>query len=958
MKVAGSILALLRNRLPTAPLHPVTAAELLCELHPSEDRVVSAHLVGCVEGNGVLLSLPVLLGLIRRGYSDSLKSFGSSALSQWGPMEETIFTALWVQLRSQRESLVEVGSGPDATDGICESEAQVSAPERLHADSCLLIERMMLLMISLGKFVLHSTLTLKGVRLQLLAEALSPLCDAVESAWCRMAEARNAGEIPSERLLDISKLVARCIHIYGKYFAAYHHIFCAILFTGVEASRKLLEAQLPLTDRETLARVRSARDVLLEVKPLLTGLLVRASSRETQRYVTEVEEWLEMIVSLVETPVLKAVGLQLRSHICSLGSSGNVDNSEILGAELRNCYIVMMHTAAVLLAMRFHRNQFFEECNFCVRANNLIARGLKTIWWMLDTITMSMGSPNKAVELQDLHSEDSVTWCEWGNCCEVAEVVRRFFPLYSNDARVSKMALTNPYFCVSHHPPVSEITSVLLRILRAACHRLARSVAGDGDLQCSTVPFVVFLQIVRAALSWGDACREDGGLSPSFIWSTIRATLPRQLHASSPPLWTVLMLLEDLGASAYFCAYHCRVKLSIEDRTVVDAMKEMCDNCLAYLNKRYLCDDDLADADVICRVLHTLAALKTRERDQSTLFGGDLFFRHSTLMNHLRKQLVPLDQGVLRRSGGSSTSSSRTGINNLAGDPQGGDFHGGAYWFICSACETNILWQKGTASISSPSSCHCWMRRNDPVEAVVACIELFLPLLGQEDRVGDHEHFMEDAYPTLRSVYNAAIRSYCTTTPLCGTLGSDELFSSDCALPSKYGTGSERQPLAPTAFLVECHQYLLLLYPTAIQPQHAYRILRVMLTTSPLLFAHTPQLARFLFRCLIPVERGRSTSAHDFIESCDPQELWQVLLCACATQVACAGCKTSSNNVRRDEGGKVPIIPSSIWSEDAEIVFGVLYDVGNSDVGDNDTFLTIRGHVVRRAMEILHAQGL
>nr|CCC91267.1 conserved hypothetical protein [Trypanosoma congolense IL3000] len=946
MSAVGSILALLRLRLPIAPLLPTVAAKLLGELYPCEDHRVTAHLVGRIDGNGLLLPLPTVLELIQIGYSNPLSRGNSSALSQWSPMEETLFIALLVRLKRTKwrfDSCWEENE-PSGGSSLCELHRPLSRAREANNVSSL--EKLMLLMVSVGKFVHHSTLTKRARRLQLLADALSPVATAIGSSWDCVSVTETHGTASDEYFQKIGSLATTCLRLYGKFFTSQHRIFCSILLTGADASLRQFELSPPSTGTESVVGAQATCDIFMEANKIFTCLLVRACS-DAERYTAALERWLDLTLRFSEVVALRAASMLPKECWPHCYNTSGMSSSSALGVGCLNFYTTVMHMVVVLVAMYAYRCQLGGFPHTQLLSSTVMSRGLKVTLALLDVVVAFSMTSKEDGKANAADTVCHLTCVEWFRCCDAIQVSRIFASHY-----LKSHCLLNPSDSdVDPCPRTLARNTLDVRMLHDASKRLAQFVSRDEGGECPSLPFFFFFQLVRVLHSWSDACDAFGELSLCTLWTTLCAVLPRQLHECSPPLLAVLKFLQCLCCSASPWPQGQRLQLSKGISTMATAALQMCDNCLTYLHGRFLCGSVEADTDVMYRIFHTLAALSARKQQHFAAFRWSLFAHHPSLMHTLKEQLIPMERGMTQFFGDPATWPGGIYVREVEHDSSEA-LCGGAHWVLCAYCNESVLWPGAGPGVGSAGLCSCGLRSSEPVESVAAYVELFLPFYQHCEVSMDDGYFQGSPFPVLRALYNTALRSRADGVPITTADGASNFLTTYGLLPFRCGGGCELPTSAAAELITSCHCYLLRVDSSIILPRFVHRILRIMFTASPALFVCTYEFVCFLFHRLVPRE-GSGGASSCGLEGCDLRELWEILLCACAARVARAGRCLQRDFFHGDEDNLLSRVQHVSDDEDSEFVHCVLRNANVTGDGEDSIFIFLQNYVLKRAMEFL-----
>ncbi|RNF08523.1 hypothetical protein TraAM80_02760 [Trypanosoma rangeli] len=944
------MVARLHERLLVAPMTPSTAAEVLCTEHPCADTGVTAHLVNCLEGNGILLPLPAVLALVRCGYRHVPGSDHHAALrSQWAPMEETLFTALWIRLRRLRTEegtawghVLPFHSGVKATTG--------HEGCGLHSSNALL--QTLSLLVDVATFVHHSSLSSKARRLHLLADAVLPAMRQIEGVWHHLNEPNAPVAVPPGQLQEIRQLAGKCLRLYGKYILSFHLVLSEMLFAGISALSQTLQDS---TRDAACVTAPTVFNALSEMREVLVGSLSRTEC-ERPYLAGSMERWMEFVVQLAEV-FTSEVTLQLK-RVHADGTAANFH-------ELRALHVEALNTFSILL-VTYHRRVAVESMP--AACGGILEKGLGVLRQLLRLLILrhsNTTTPSFSLQLSSTRSSDTgdyaLTVRAWCACCEAAQVLYAFSVSCENCSGANE------------HDD-AEVRSALLR---HALHRLIfLRASGVGD---HTVPPITFyLTLVRALRSWRGAPSATECVSTSALWDAARATLPGSLAASPPPVRLVVLFLEELCDSM---ALNVPVtpklaspRIRKEAAVVQAARRAMWGNCLSHVNDRLNLgntanlDDDVAFAR---GMLHIGAAANSVQA--GAVVG--LFENHLFLLGRLRDILLPVERGMRLCLDAVKDLQGEVRSNRKVEEEDEDDendyraiLSGGAYWFVCEACLSGRLWHKAEDVIagSSRGSCHCVLRYRGTADIVTAYVEFFVPVLvhGRKTTCGSNP--LEEPFVALRSLY-----MYKTVFSSAAAVAAVDHGELNTSLQDTNDTAPSFT--SAVSFLIECHQQLLLLPPGSVLPSHACRILRAMFAVSPHLFVCVPELSQFLLHRLF--ERPTRTvaaaaatvmkdtviwkeavreGAYSLIELADPRELWEMLLWTCAAKIArLSVCFPSGVHGCGAENGSALLSRAASdvrLDEDAEETLRLLY--GMNDDSD-DIFFTARRQVLRRALQLL-----
>ncbi|PBJ73977.1 hypothetical protein BCY84_13425 [Trypanosoma cruzi cruzi] len=948
MKAMYSVFSLLRDRLLVAPISPLKAAEVLCSEHPCADSGVATHLVNCVDGNGVLLQLPLLLSLVRCGYRHVPNCDQHKALTtQWGPMEETLFSALWIRLRrltaagstAWDETLAlhfDVGEGKGR--GGCRLEPVDSLLQTLQ------------LFVDVARFVHHSTLSLKAHRLRLLADVFSPVMRRVDVAWREINEPNLSVVIAPEKLQELGRLAGQCLCLYGKYFLLFHQGLCNMLFAGLSALSTMLQS-----DKQggALVKACTVRDALSEVRVVLVGLLTRKAC-ERQHWVASMERWMELVLQLAEVFTLEeAACLEYLDEDNKMETSNGLYTLHVDVLSAFSTVLAVYH-CSVLMEL----NSTFNE-PIAKACDNILNRGLGLLRRLLLLVTGAR-KDNAPSSCNAIHNfgigGNYLTARVWCACCEAAQVLHACSPPCEElDANKE-----------------SDDAEVRTALLGDALRLLTWSnIGAGGDDNDALVSLTFYLTLVRALRRWRAAPSSKECFSLDALWNTARMRLPGSLNASPPPIRLLILLLEELRCILIVNFPRLPNSTLQVMRKETIAMREnvhaMWSNCLKHIQGRFevgktaLVDEDVA---AIARgMLHIGAAANCVQKDAVVC----LFEDHRLLLSRLCALLLPVESGM-RRCFGAVRNRQEGVYRGWDGEDDEEDendyrtlISGGAYWFVCETCLGGMLWHKPDEIMveSTGVTCRCLLCHRGIADIIAAYVEFFAPVLMQGKTKTCETDPDEEPFAALQST------NWMCMTPSAVACRGAKQCSRDAGDMAPFFT--------PAAlFFIECHQQLLLLPTSNVLPSHARRILRVLFAMSPGFFACVPELPRFLLRRLLKYptsffpavtavtenttirkEVGRE-GACDSIESADPSELWEVLLWACTAKIArLKGCLPDEiNDFEFEKDGAIFLkVASSVrLEEDAEATLHMLYAVNDES---EDMFFTTRQRVLQRALEIL-----
>ncbi|RNF14958.1 uncharacterized protein Tco025E_05750 [Trypanosoma conorhini] len=960
MRGAASIVARLRERLLVAPMSPSTAAAVLCSEHPCADTGVTTHLVKCLEGNGVLLPLPAVLALVRCGYTHEPGSDHHAALrSQWGPMEETLFTALWIRLRRPRAEedaawghVLAPHPGLEATAG-----HEGCGP---HSPNALL--QTLRLLVDAAAFVHHSSLASKALRLRLLADAVSPSMRHVDRLWRCLNELDAAVFLTPEQLHEIGRLAGKCLRLYGKCILSFHHVLSAMLLAGTSALSQTLQS----SNRDgACVKAPVVLDAFSEMRDFLVGLLSRAAC-EREFWTGSIERWMEVALQLAErftsaaAPRIKRVGTD--------GTAATFRMPRALHAEAMNAFSILLAT--------YHRSVATELASASNAASpamygSILERGLGVLRQLLLLqlqLVLGGNSAKAFLPLEPTHGSDAedggLSVRAWCACCEAAQV------LYALSSLCEKCGVA------ANACGDAEVRSVLLRdaLRRLTC------VSASGAGNHAVLPITFYLTLVRILRAWRGAPNAAECVSPTALWDAARVALPGSLAASPPPVQHVVYLLEELCSrmlsSASVAPKPSSPRVRKETTVVRVAVRAMWGNCLSHMHDRLrlgstvLLDDEAAFAR---GMLHIGAAANCAQA--GAVVG--LFDEHPFLLGQLCDTLLPVERGMRLCFDAVRDLQVEAGSDRRADEGEEDEeadyravLSGGAYWFVCEACLRGRLWHETDDVIvgASRGVCHCVLRRRSAADVVAAYVEFFASLLlhGKAKTCGSDP--FEEPFVALQS--------------LCARASPPAAAALDCnrSINSLQHAGDAAPSFrAAASFLIECHHRLLLLPPCGVLPSHARRMLRAVFAVSPRFFACVPELSQFLLRRLLngplPAAATANTAAAAapatgsaaacseaveeegacaLIAVADPRELWEVLLWACAAKIArlgvCLPTDTEDRGAEHDSPLFSRATPPVRLDDDAEEPLRLLY--GTSDDG-GDVFFAARRQVLRRALQLL-----
>ncbi|ESL10512.1 hypothetical protein TRSC58_01755 [Trypanosoma rangeli SC58] len=947
MRGVASVVARLHERLLVAPMSPSTAAEVLCTEHPCADTRVTAHLVNCLEGNGILLPLPAVLALVRCGYRHVPGSDHHAALrSQWAPMEETLFTALWIRLRRLRPEegtawghVLPFHSSVEATTG--------HEGFRLHSLNTLL--QTLCLLVDVATFVHDSSLSSKARHLHLLADAVLPALRQIEGVWHHLNEPNAHVAVPPEQLQEIGQLAGKCLRLYGKYILAFHHVLSEMLFAGISALSQALQGSSRDAACVTAPTVFNA---LSELREVLVGSLSRTECG-LPYWAGSMDRWVESMLQLAEVFTSGAT-LQLK-RVHADDTAANFHGPCAL-------HVDVLNTLSVLLAT-YHRRVAVESMS--AACGGILKKGLGMLRQLLRLLILrrsNITTSSFSLSLSPTRSSDTgdnaLTVRAWCACCEAAQVLYAFSVSCEN--------------CIgANERDDAEVRSALLR---DALRRLTS--LGAGGVDDHTVPPITFyLTLVRALRAWRGALSVTEGVSPSALWDAARVTLPGSLAAFPPPVRLMVLFLEELCDSmtlnASMTPKLASPRITKEAAVVQVARRAMWGNCLSHMHDRLDLENtsNLDDDATFARgMLHIGAAANSVQA--GAVVG--LFENHFFLLGRLRDILLPVERGVRLCLDAVKDLQGEVRNNRKVeeeDEDEENDYRailsGGAYWFVCEACLRGWLWHKADDVIvgSSRNSCHCALRYRGTADIVTAYVEFFVPVLlhGQKTICGSNP--LEEPFVALRSLY-----MYKTVIPFAAAVDHGELNTS---LQGENDTAPSFT--SAVSFLIECHQQLLLLPPGSVLPSHACRILRAVFAASPRLVACVPELSQFLLHRLF--ERPTTTvaaaaatvtkdtaiwkgavreGAYNLIDLADPRELWEMLLWTCAAKIArLSVCFPSGAHGCDAENGSAFLSRAASdvrLDEDAEEPLHLLYGMNDDS---SDIFFTARRQVLRRALQLL-----
>ncbi|EKF38745.1 hypothetical protein MOQ_001040 [Trypanosoma cruzi marinkellei] len=950
MRAMCSVFSLLRDRLLVAPISPLKAAEVLCSEHPCADSGVTTHLVNCVDGNGILLQLPVLLSLVRCGYRHVSSCEQQKALiSQWGPMEETLFSALWIRLRRL------TAAGDTTWDETLALHFDVGEGKgwggcRLEPVDFLL--QTLQLVVDVACFVHYSTLSVKTHRLRLLADVFSPVMRKVDVAWCEINEPNSPVVIPPEQLQELGHLAGQCLCLYGKYFLLFHQGLCNMLFAGTSALSTMLQSN---KQGVALIKAYTVQDALSTVRVVLVGLLTRTAC-ERQHWIGSMECWMELVLQLAEVFTFQEANWL--EHI-----DEDITRETFNGPY--NLHVDVLSTLSTVIAayhyiVRIKLNSVVNE-SITKAFDNILKRGLGLLRQLLLLVTGAQKdkalSPCNAIHNHGIGGNylSLRTWC---TCCEAAQVLHACFPLCEK--------------CVTAEE--SDDAEIRTALLGDALHRLTCSNVGAGEGggdNDASVSLTFYLTLVRALRRWQAAPNSEECVSLDALWNAARMRLPGSLNASPPPVRLLILLLEEL-CCILIDNFPTLPKASLQMmRKETIAMREtvhaMWSNCLKHIQGRFevgktaLVDDDVA---AIARGMLYIGAAANCVQKGVVI---ELFEDHRFLLSRLCALLLPVESGM-RCCFGAVRNRQEGGYSGWDAEDDEEDendyrilISGGAYCFVCETCLGGMLWHKPNDILveSVGVTCQCLLRHHGIADIIAAYVEFFTPVLMQGKKTTCETDPVEEPFAALQST------NWMCMTPSAVACRGVKQCSQDAGDMTPFFT--------PAAlFFIECHQQLLLLPASDVLPSHARRILRVLFTMSPGFFACVPELPRFLLRRILKsptlfspavaaVTENTSIrnevvreGACDSIESADSSELWEVLLWVCTAKIARLKGRLPNdmNNfeVEKDGSDFLKAASSIRLEEDTEETLRMLYAV---DDDSDDMFFTTRQRVLQRALEIL-----
>ncbi|KEG08010.1 hypothetical protein DQ04_08221010 [Trypanosoma grayi] len=921
-----SIYAALRDRLPTASISPREAAELLCAEHPCADSGVAAHLVDRVEGNGVLLPLPCVLALVRCGYSRVPRSgCRGVALSQWGPMEETLFCALCIGLRRRDAAVMRAvlqDALPSRGNDINHTYDRMQVvPSDGFCDG---LQRRLQLLSDVASFVHHSTLSAKASRLQLLAAALRPEVQGAEEEWHCVTVPSTFDSAAVEQRRELGRLAGECLCLYGSCLSAFHRFFCDVVLAGALTTCTAFQQQQQDQQRgKERLRARVVRDVMAGVRPLLLGLLTRRAC-EWKHWTEPSERWMEILLQLAECLAVDAKRLK-----CVYGYDGDNDDAAKEQMQLLASYVDVLHILAVCFAF-YHRSVFAESISVtngeeertAAAAVVVVRRGLDVLRHLLRAVVTTAATSKKTPSSIMPGASSSVgnTNCfcfmtvkEWCKCCDAAQLLCTLSVMHEDGASFAN--LRND----------TEVRSMLF--LGASC--FLRSYSADGS---SVLPLRFYTTLIKALQAWREA--------PHMLWDAARVGLSRCLDAAPPATRPLLELLETLVCASYTGSLSlsatrrgANAKDLVAEASVARAVREMRSNCLAHIFHKLTGVPDEIDPDLVCGLLHIAAAANRLPQCAAAACGCDLFADHPQLLNRLGRLLLPVRSGMQRFfphvSGECEAADGETDVRL--------GVSAGAFLHVCEACQQALVWSSGGTAVGARGGCCCVLGCRDAGDTVAAYVELFTPVFMQRDAVRDGDA-VEEPFTALWTIYQHAV----------------------AASTSQSGKGASPVSQSAVSFLIDCHQQLLLLQPSALIPSHVGRILRVVFTSSPVLFAYVPELPQLLLRRIIfPTVTNSKEHVYDgsdyVVEHAEPRELWEMLLWACAAEMARLGRRSPLLTCCRDEDRiSISFTAAATQHSDAEDAEAVLNVLGDVEVDCDSALFTLRQRVLRRALELVH----
>nr|CCC48738.1 conserved hypothetical protein [Trypanosoma vivax Y486] len=955
------IQALLRSRLSTATLSPLAAAQLLCALHPCMDSGVEVHLVGRVEGNGLLLTLPIVISLIRRAYLLPLRSerYTTSGcfeeahddtapgvgVCQWGPMEETIFTTLCIRFKWQQQQgtnwLRDIGFWNNLLPAVEHCGACVPATEQggeMIGPSCVL-EKMLMLLYATASFVHRSTLTKKDRRLRLLLGRLFSVAQHVEEEGARLIKAsadKNIASLDCHKLQRIGLLAARCLRLYRGLIAPSFKTLFDLLLLGMRASRLLLQERHGTTiTREMLRTVHMACDMMLEMRSVLSGVLMQSGDQVTSLHSEGLEQCamlLEAALQLAESSacIVNVVKSSTEFPDLEMESERSDDGAKL--NEIRGHHVAIV--CALAACLRIYDYACTTQFHSLSRGfTNIVTRGLHTLKGLVQEILSALPAPTDTLGASSQLCNCTYTFEELGDCFVAAQVLFSLSLRYDEDSKVTECDGATPC-CLETREGVHLRARLLCEALcHLNCFITKRPAGGGADFSSA-----LLLTVMSALHAWVDI---RGALySPmlDMLWEAVGMALPRHLHTYTPPLRVLLGLLELCGLW---------LVQQTEPDTWVTRIRTLRDHCMVYALNHYCASDSCGiDFDFFHRFLHIVAEFSLYEKEESCSFTAatDLFANHPLFLRRFMDVMLPVDRGMRRLFGQSFTSLCENNPQHCELEMACNNIDADGAWSspLCGACMHNLVWHRVCPSLGSPSTCCCKLRRCGPAETLVAYVEAFLPLLCSNEQ---KQHRGAEPLDKLRAIFQEA---RAITNDVSGVYHNAQLPLA--TIVSSGGKGKSKMNSPAVLLLIECHNVLLLLPRRCVPPLLAIKILRTMYNVSPVLCAHVPQLPQYLLGLLTSTveplvhvyEKSEVAGSSCVTKRCTARQLYELFIWASAADVAHAGRSSALNLSICDEVDarlSRAVVMNGEMEEEDSFVLSLLHSLNEGE-----------GHALRQAV--------